>query len=127
MQGVLLAHLSDLSMRETGTIPGFYPATVEPRFRYNQAFRSQYAIPPGVLMMLLIMIPAMLTALGVVREKEMGSILNLYAAPARKIEFLIGKQLPLPQELEDIVSRPAHSVLIETNLTSLAAALEDVG
>ena len=62
--------------------------------RYNQAFRSQYAIPPGVLMMLLIMIPAMLTALGVVREKEMGSILNLYAAPVRKFEFLLGKQLP---------------------------------
>jgi ribosome-dependent ATPase len=45
-------------------------------------------------MMQLIMIPAMLTALGVVREKEIGSILNLYAAPARKFEFLLGKQLP---------------------------------
>ena len=94
VQGVLYAHLGDLSMRETGVIPSYYPATVEPRFRYNQAFRSQYAIPPGVLMLLLIMIPAMLTALGVVREKEMGSIINLYAAPARKIEFLLGKQLP---------------------------------
>ncbi len=94
LQGALFAHLGDLSIRETGEIPGFYPATVEPRFRYNQAFRSQYAIPPGVLMMQLIMIPAMLTALGVVREKEMGSIVNLYAAPVHKIEFLLGKQLP---------------------------------
>jgi len=94
MQGVLLAHLLDLSMRENGERPSFYPATIEPRFRYNQAFRSQYAIPPGVLMMLLIMIPSMLTALGVVREKEMGSILNLYAAPVHKFEFLLGKQLP---------------------------------
>ena len=94
IQGVLYAHLGDLSMRDTGVIPSYYPATVEPRFRYNQAFRSQYAIPPGVLMMLMMMIPAMLTALGVVREKELGSILNLYAAPARKIEFLLGKQLP---------------------------------
>lgn len=94
VQGVLFAHLADLSMRESAVVPGFYPASVEPRFRYNQAFRSQYAIPPGVLMMLLVMIPAMLTALGVVREKEMGSILNLYSAPARKIEFLLGKQLP---------------------------------
>lgn len=94
VQGVLISHLSDLSMRETGESPRFYLATVEPRFRYNQAFRSHYAIPPGVLMMLLIMIPAMLTALGVVREKEMGSILNLYAAPAHKLEFLLGKQLP---------------------------------
>ncbi len=94
VQGVLYAHLGDLSMRETGETPGYYPVTVVPRFRYNQAFRSQYAIPPGVLMMLLIMIPAMLTALGVVREKEMGSILNLYAAPVRRFEFLLGKQLP---------------------------------
>ncbi|MDF2368174.1 MAG: ribosome-associated ATPase/putative transporter RbbA [Sneathiella sp.] len=94
LQGALFAHLGDLSIRETGEIPGFYPAIVEPRFRYNQAFRSQYAIPPGVLMMQLIMIPAMLTALGVVREKEMGSIVNLYAAPVHKIEFLLGKQLP---------------------------------
>lgn len=94
VQGVLFAHLSDLSVRETGSAPSFYPASIETRFRYNQAFRSSYAIPPGVLMLLLIMIPAMLTALGVVREKEIGSIINLYAAPARKIEFLIGKQLP---------------------------------
>ena len=94
MQGVLAAHLSDMSMRETGAIPEIHAATVEPRFRYNQAFLSRFAIPPGVLMTLLIMIPSMLTALGVVREKEMGSILNLYAAPVRKIEFLLGKQLP---------------------------------
>ena len=93
-QGVLSAYLADLAMRETGETPSYYPASVEPRFRYNQAFRSQYAIPPGVLMMLLIMIPAMLTALGVVREKELGSIVNLYAAPAGRLEFLLGKQLP---------------------------------
>ncbi len=93
-QGVLSSYLADLAMRETGETPSYYPASVEPRFRYNQAFRSQYAIPPGVLMMLLIMIPAMLTALGVVREKELGSIVNLYAAPAGRLEFLLGKQLP---------------------------------
>jgi ribosome-dependent ATPase len=94
VRGVLDAHLRDLSVRETGLAPDLYPASIEPRFRYNQAFRSSYAIPPGVLMMQLVMIPAMLTALGVVREKEIGSILNLYAAPAHKIEFLLGKQLP---------------------------------
>jgi len=94
LQGVVAAHISDLAMRETGRAPQSELATIEPRFRYNQAFRSQYAILPGVLMMQLIMIPAMLTALGVVREKEIGSILNLYAAPVHKFEFLLGKQLP---------------------------------
>lgn len=93
--GILQTHIRDVMLRETGHSPNMtLSSIVEPRFRYNQAFRSQFAIPPGVLMLLLIMIPAMLAALGVVREKEMGSIVNLYAAPARRIEFLLGKQLP---------------------------------
>ena len=65
-----------------------------PRFRYNQDFRSVFAIVPGTIMFLLILIPAMLTAVGVVREKEMGSITNVYASPATVGEYLIGKQLP---------------------------------
>ncbi|WPZ34030.1 ribosome-associated ATPase/putative transporter RbbA [Thalassobaculum sp. OXR-137] len=86
--------LAELVLTETGAPAPRAPVTVETRFRYNQAFRSTDAISPGVLMMLLMMIPAMLTALGVVREKELGSITNFYAAPVRRLEFLIGKQLP---------------------------------
>ena len=36
----------------------------------------------------------MLTALSVVREKELGSIVNLYVTPVSRLEFLLGKQLP---------------------------------
>jgi ribosome-dependent ATPase len=36
----------------------------------------------------------MLTALSVVREKELGSIVNLYVTPVTRLEFLLGKQLP---------------------------------
>jgi len=43
---------------------------------------------------LLLMIPAILAALAVVREKEMGSIINLYVTPLSRLEFLLGKQLP---------------------------------
>jgi ribosome-dependent ATPase len=49
---------------------------------------------PGDIMLLLMLIPSMLTALSVVREKELGSIANFYAAPATKAEFLLGKQMP---------------------------------
>ncbi len=70
------------------------PVEVETRFRYNQDFRSVYAMVPGILMLLLIMIPATMTAVGVVREKELGSITNLYATPTTGLEFLLGKQLP---------------------------------
>jgi ribosome-dependent ATPase len=93
-QGVINTYLADLSRRETGTAGTLYPAEIETRFRYNQAFLSRYAMSPGVLMMLIILFSAMLTALGVVREKELGSITNLYAAPVSKLEFLVGKQLP---------------------------------
>jgi ribosome-dependent ATPase len=70
------------------------PVRMETRYRYNQDFRSVYAIAPGVLAVLTLVIPATLTALGVVREKELGSITNLYASPATRGEFLLGKQLP---------------------------------
>ncbi len=69
-------------------------ADIEVRYRYNQAFKSVYAMVPGVTMLLLIFIPAMMTAVGVAREKEMGSITNLYATPVTGTEFLLGKQLP---------------------------------
>ena len=93
VQGVIANYLEDLSRRETGDVTPTSAADIAVRFRYNQAFLSLYAISPGVLMMLIMMFCTMLTALGVVREKELGSIINLYAAPASKLEFLIGKQL----------------------------------
>lgn len=70
------------------------PVSIETRFLYNQDFKSVYAIVPGTIMMMLVWIPAMMTAAGVVREKEMGSITNLYATPVNGLEFLLGKQAP---------------------------------
>ncbi|WP_341645224.1 ribosome-associated ATPase/putative transporter RbbA [Thauera sp. SDU_THAU2] len=69
-------------------------ADIAVRYRYNPDMRSLIAMVPAVIPMLLVFIPAMLTALGVVREKELGSILNVYTTPVTKLEFLLGKQLP---------------------------------
>ncbi|MDY0213850.1 MAG: ribosome-associated ATPase/putative transporter RbbA, partial [Desulfuromonadaceae bacterium] len=69
-------------------------ATIETRFRYNPDVKSLPAMVPAVIPILLLMIPAMLTALSVVREKELGSIINLYVTPVTRSEFLLGKQLP---------------------------------
>jgi ribosome-dependent ATPase len=66
----------------------------ETRFRYNLAFKSVYAMVPSVIMLMLILIPAIMSAIAVVREKETGSIANFYATPTSKFEFLFGKQLP---------------------------------
>ena len=67
---------------------------VEIRYRYNPDVRSLAAIVPGIIPVLLMMLPATLTALAVVREKESGSIINFYVTPLTKAEFLLGKQLP---------------------------------
>lgn len=92
--GIVLEHAMRLARETPGAAPLTLPASLEPRFAFNQAFRSIYAFTPGLLMLCLIIIPAMLTALGIVREKEMGSIVNLYASPASVGQFLVGKQLP---------------------------------
>jgi len=67
---------------------------IETRFRYNPDVRSLPAMVPAVIPLLLLLIPAMLASLSVVREKELGSIVNLYVTPVTKLEFLLGKQLP---------------------------------
>ena len=69
-------------------------ASVETRYRYNPDVKSLPAMVPAVIPILLMMIPAILAALAVVREKEMGSIINLYVTPLTRAEFLLGKQLP---------------------------------
>jgi ribosome-dependent ATPase len=69
-------------------------SSLEVRFRYNPDVKSLPAMVPAIIPLLLMMIPAMLTALAVVREKELGSILNFYVTPVTRSEFLIGKQLP---------------------------------
>ncbi|WP_181395622.1 MULTISPECIES: ribosome-associated ATPase/putative transporter RbbA [Halomonadaceae] len=67
---------------------------IETRFRYNPDVKSLVAMVPAVIPLLLMMIPAMLAALSVVREKELGSITNFYVTPTTRLEFLLGKQFP---------------------------------
>jgi ribosome-dependent ATPase len=68
------------------------PISIETRFLYNPDVKSVPAMVPGVIALLLIMIPAILSSLSVVREKELGSIINFYTTPVTRLEFLIGKQ-----------------------------------
>lgn len=92
VQGVHQGFLETLAARLGTNAPA--APLLEPRFGYNQDFTSLYAMVPGVIALLLVFIPAILMALGVVREKELGSITNLYVTPTRRVEFLLGKQLP---------------------------------
>jgi len=94
LMGVHAQYLSDLAIQTRGAAGPMPPAGVEIRFRYNQDFKSVYAMVPGTMTLLLVEIPAILMALAVVREKELGSIVNLYVTPVTRLEFLLGKQLP---------------------------------
>ena len=93
VQAIHLTWLADMAEHRLGmALPS--ASQLETRYRYNPDVRSLPAMVPAVIPMLLMLIPAMLTALSVVREKELGSIINLYVTPVTRTEFLVGKQLP---------------------------------
>ncbi len=66
---------------------------IEMRYRYNPEVKSVIAMIPAVIPMILLMLPATLAALSVVREKELGTIVNFYVTPLTRAEFLLGKQV----------------------------------
>jgi ribosome-dependent ATPase len=61
---------------------------------YNPTFESVYSIVPSVPALLLLLIPAILMTVSIVREKELGSMINFYVTPTGRLEYLLGKQLP---------------------------------
>lgn len=93
LQAMHQLYLSDPIVTTTQPAPP-PPADIEVRFKYNQDFDSVYAMVPAQLALELALFPAILMALAVVREKELGSITNLYVTPVTRLEFLLGKQLP---------------------------------
>ena len=94
VNGIHASWLSDQAARRLMAGASAGVGTVETRFRYNPDVKSLPAMVPAVIPMMLMMLPAMLTALSVVREKELGSIINFYVTPVTRSEFLLGKQLP---------------------------------
>jgi ribosome-dependent ATPase len=93
LQGMHQLYLTDPAVKTA--VPAASPlADIEIRFKYNQDFDSIYAMVPATMSLLLALFPAILMALAIVREKELGSITNLYVTPVTRLEFLVGKQLP---------------------------------
>ena len=89
VQGIMTSYETNLAAKGMKVKSPF-----EVRFSYNENFKSVYVMVPGIIMMALMMLPCIMTALGVVREKELGTITNLYTCPATVFQFLLGKQLP---------------------------------
>jgi ribosome-dependent ATPase len=94
VQGMHAQWLSARAREAFGSAAATELFSIQTRFRYNPDVKSLPAMVPAVIPLLLLMIPAILTALSVVREKELGSIVNLYVTPVTRLEFLLGKQAP---------------------------------
>ncbi|AHF93714.1 ABC transporter [Opitutaceae bacterium TAV5] len=128
VQGMHQGWLTDQARLRPDAGSAAAPATIETRYRYNPDVKSLPAMIPAVIPMLLLMIPAMLAALSVVREKELGSILNLYVTPVTRSEFLLGKQLPyialamLNFALMTLLAVTLFGVPIKGSFLTLAAA-----
>lgn len=76
--------------------PGKKIATIQPQFRiwYNPELKSRNFMVPGVLALLLMVLTTMLTSLGIVKEKESGTLEQLIVTPVRSFEIILGKLLP---------------------------------
>ncbi|GGG26886.1 multidrug ABC transporter ATP-binding protein [Caldovatus sediminis] len=94
VEGMHARWLAERAARARGAAAPPAPFTIETRFRYNPDVRSLVAMVPAMIPILLLLVPAMLTALSVVREKELGSIVNFHVTPVTRLEFLLGKQMP---------------------------------
>jgi ribosome-dependent ATPase len=94
VQGVHAAALRDPALEQEVIAPRSATANIEERFMYNATFESVYSIVPSVPALLLLLIPAILMTVSIVREKELGSMINFYVTPTGKLEYLLGKQLP---------------------------------
>jgi ABC-2 type transport system permease protein len=70
------------------------PVNLEVRYLYNEEVRSSWSTIPALVMFSLMLAPPLLTALGIVREKESGSIYNIYSSTVSKVEYLAGKLAP---------------------------------
>lgn len=66
----------------------------EARVWYNPALDSPTFVVPGLFAVILMALPPLLTVLAIVREKESGSVQQIYVSPLRSWEFVAGKMLP---------------------------------
>ena len=67
---------------------------MEPRAWFNPNLVSRYSMVPGVIAMVVLLVSLMLTALSVVREKEIGTMEQILVTPIRPIELMLGKTIP---------------------------------
>lgn len=88
-QQLMAARLNSKGVAEVKT-----PVVAETRFWFNEELESKNFIIPGLIVIIMTMVGALLTALTIVREVERGSMESLLATPLRKAELILGKLGP---------------------------------
>lgn len=73
---------------------GSRSAEAVPRFWYNPTLESRVYIVPGIVALILLIITVFLTSMGIVREKEIGTLEQLTVTPLRAWQLILGKILP---------------------------------
>ncbi len=95
-QEIIGTCLQDFSMQHIVVDPNQIPASVNLSYIYwyNEQMNYQNLIVPGILVILVTLIGCYVTALNLVREKEIGTIEQVNVTPIRRWQFLIGKMIP---------------------------------
>lgn len=70
------------------------PIHISNAFWYNPELNYFTYMVPGILVLLVTVIGAFLSAMNIVREKEIGTIEQINVTPIRKYQFIIGKLIP---------------------------------
>ncbi|HXZ48059.1 MAG TPA: ABC transporter permease [Usitatibacter sp.] len=111
------------------SLAGAPPAIeVDSRTWFNETNESRYAIVPGVIVLVMSVVGALMTALTMAREMELGNVVMLRTTPLTRAEFLAGKLLPyFFVGMVDVLGAVAAAVLIfDVPLRGSLAAISSV-
>ena len=97
VRGILENYAQDRLSSAAGILGGAdAPRILTPTVRiwYNEDLKASHFMVPGIVVFLLTMVTSLISAMGLVREKEIGTLEQLLVSPIRKHELLIGKMIP---------------------------------
>jgi ABC-2 type transport system permease protein len=97
LNGVLESFISDRMTQQLASMPdlvGVHLLTLNIRIWYNENLKNSDYMVPGIAVFLLTMITSLICAMGLVREREIGTLEQLLVTPLKKHELIIGKIIP---------------------------------
>lgn len=94
INGYLTAVVYDYVSAQNKGVTMPYQITTEMRMLYNPELRGAPNFVPGVMAMVLMLVCVLMTAVAIVREKEMGTMEVLLVSPIKPIMVIISKAIP---------------------------------